>query len=399
MKRLALCLLKDRNSLLEAKELPQEWEFKFASDRQSAFQALLISPYEAVVTDGPWKKGDEPDFFKDLAARCPQIVRVRLFDSPQKTAPISGDALADQCLPKPCRAVSLLCAIRRGKLLRQWRAEPAISRLLPRIRKVPSVPSLYFRLVQMLEAGDGQLEEVGSIMKEDFAMTAKLLQLVNSPFFGLKRTITNPSEAVTYLGLVQSKALVLLAQVFSKYSAEKTSRLSMDQLWRHSTVTAKLARAIIEAETGDASQADTAFTAGLLHDVGKLFHAANCPQEYNTLLAQAERNDLLYVDVEQFLMGTTHADLGACVLGTWGLPAETLEIIAFHHTPGRHLEKAFGPMTAVHVANAFDYELNKEPGSAKVSLVDHYYLKRIGCEKRLSVWKEQCAALARAVAA
>jgi HD-like signal output (HDOD) protein len=251
----------------------------------------------------------------------------------------------------------------------------------------------------MLEAGDGHLEEVGSIMKEDFAMTAKLLQLVNSPFFGLKRTITNPSEAVTYLGLVQTKALVLLAQVFSKYSAEKTSRFSLDQLWRHSTVTAKFARAITEAETADPAQADTAFTAGLLHDVGKLFHAVNCPQEYNTLLTQAERNDLLYADVEQFLMGTTHADLGACVLGTWGLPAEILEIIAFHHTPGRHLEKTFGPMTAVHVANAMDYTLNKEPGRAKVSQVDEYYLKRIGCETRLPVWKGQCAALGRAIAA
>jgi HD-like signal output (HDOD) protein len=82
---------------------------------------------------------------------------------------------------------------------------------------------------------------------------------------------------------------------------------------------------------GDASQADTTFTAGLLHGVGKLFHAVNCPQEYTTLVSQAERNDLRYVDLERSLLATTHAELGACVLGTWDLPTEILEVIAFHH--------------------------------------------------------------------
>jgi putative nucleotidyltransferase with HDIG domain len=265
-----------------------------------------------------------------------------------------------------------------------------MSDLLPRIQKVPSIPALYFRLLQILETGQPNLEEVGNIMAEDLAVTAKLLQMVNSPFFGLQRTVKSPVEAVAHLGLSQTRALVLLAHAFSGYNAQKDSKFSLERLWQHSTSTAKLARTIIEAETADAAQAELAFTAGLLHDVGKLFHAANCPKEYNTLLSQAERNDMLYVDVERHLVGTTHAELGACVLATWGLPAEILEVIAFHHAPGRLLSNSFGPLTAVHVANAFEHELNSE--LTTLGFLDHEYLKRVGCESRLALWIERCCA-------
>jgi HD-like signal output (HDOD) protein len=388
MKRLALCLLKDSTVLVDRTSPLNDWELRFALDRQSAFAALTTASFEAVVTDDSWRKGTERDFLADLAVRCPNLMCVRLFNPSEKRAIIGDDSHADQYVPKPCTVGAVVSAIERGQLLRPWLAEPAMRALLYRIRKVPTAPPVYFRLVQILEATDAHLEEIGRIMGEDSAMTAKLLQMVNSSPFGLRRIITDPSEAVAHLGVVQTKALALLVQVFSNYCAENTSRFSLDQWWRHSTTTAKLARAITQSETRDALQADLAFTAGLLHDVGKLFHAVNCPQEYNTLLTQAERNDMLYVDVERHLLGTTHAELGACVFGTWGLSAEILQAVAWHHTPALSLGDSFCPLAAVYVANVLEHELNSRSTSIEAFHLDHDYLDSRSDRERIT--RRQC---------
>jgi HD-like signal output (HDOD) protein len=264
--------------------------------------------------------------------------------------------------------------------------------LLSRMHTLPSVPSIYFRLVQMLQSPNCHLTEVAQVMSEDLVLTAKLLQMANSPLFGLKRTIRSLEEAVAHLGLAQTKTLVLLTQIFCNYVEDKTSKFSLSQLWRHSMGTARFARRIVNHEFDDPVLAETAFTAGLLHDVGKLFCAVNCAKEYDSLAAQADRNEMSNLDAERKLLGTTHAELGACVLGTWGLPAEILESIAFHHTPSLHDGKAFCPLTAVHVGNFFEHGLNSGSSRTQPCMLDHAYLRRIGCEHRLPAWRELCSA-------
>jgi putative nucleotidyltransferase with HDIG domain len=406
MKRFALCLFRDGKTIFDPGSIAGDWLFRFAQSRQAAFEVLPLTTIEAVAIDDPWQDGTGRDFFADLATRCPKLVRVRLFDPSDRKTVLSVDGQADICVPKPCTAAALVSAIERAKLLRTWISEPAMKVLLPRIGKVPSAPPLYSRLMQVLEAAEAQVEdvektmrEVGKIMGEDAAMTAKLMQMVNSPGIGLKRTITSPAEAVAHLGLVQTKALLLLAHVFSECGAINASRFSLDQLWRHSTATAKLARAITESETKDASRADLTFAGGLLHDVGKLIHAVSCPKEYDSLLTYAEHNEVLYVDLERHLMGTTHAELGACIFAKWSLPVEILEIIAFHHTPTHYIGDGFSPLTAVHVANVFEHEANSASAPFERCHIDHDYLERLGCDTRLSVWRERCARVAMAIAA
>jgi HD-like signal output (HDOD) protein len=106
-----------------------------------------------------------------------------------------------------------------------------------------------------------------------------------------------------------------------------------------------------------------------------------------------ERNEMSYAEVERCLIGTSHAELGACVLATWGLPTEILEIIAFHHVPARHFRNCFSPLTAVHVANILDHEVNPQPASS-MSVIDRDYLKRVGWLDRFAYWKERQAVAA-----
>lgn len=388
MKRSILCFFKNSTALSDASSVRDGWEVTIVRSRKEAFEALAVGRFETVVIDAREPKEVEKEFLTEVANRCPALARILLFHPTDKAAHARSSGLADQCVLQPCTMETLVAAAARAKLMHQWLADPALTRLLPRLRKLPSVPDVYLQVMEALQSPDADLEEIGRIMSRDLVMTAKLLQIINSSFFALPRAITSPAEAVAHLGLAQTKALVLLASVFSNYTEDKSSGFSLDQLWRHSLGTAELARRITQFETKNALMADEAFITGMLHDVGKLFYAVNCPEEFHGLTMLMESNGATYLETERQMLGTTHAELGAFVLATWGLPAVILEGIALHHTPARHAGERFCPLTAVHVANAFDHEMNPGSTPARDCQIDNEYLARLGCGTRVEAWRD-----------
>jgi putative nucleotidyltransferase with HDIG domain len=199
-------------------------------------------------------------------------------------------------------------------------------------------------------------------------------------------------EAVSYLGIEKTKTLVLVAQAFSGMEGAKSSPFSIERLWRHSMSTGKLAQWIARDETGDARMADETFTAGVLHDVGKLMLAANLPEEYNAIYKRAQEKQISLEVAEREAFGTTHAEIGACLLGAWGLPFSVVEAIAFHHNPAQHPMKDFGPVTAVHVANVLDHEMQPDPEEKLPRKIDADYLARLNRENLPAHWRQVCLA-------
>ena len=390
MKRGILCVVKEPTDLPDLDRLQEEWEIAFAQNCTQALEMMTLRPIEVVVLDLEIEREDNGRFLGLIMDRYPDAIRIMLFDPLDKRAVVKSDGTVHQYIVKRCAPETLITAVHRARLLNRWLIDPAMKRLLPRMHKLPSVPSVYVRLVQELKSADTSIEGIGMIVADDFAMTAKLLQLVNSAFFGLGRTITSPAEAVGYLGIERTKALVLLAHTFSKYEIDKSSAFSIEKLWAHSLVTGKFARWISQEETTDQELAGAAFTAGLLHDIGKLMAAVNLPQDYNSLVMRAQEEGITFEAAERQTLGTTHAELGTCVLGIWGLPLEILEAIAFHHVPNQHAGSTFSPVTAVHVANGIEHELNPVSGEKAPSKIDLDYLKRLGLSDRLESWRKLC---------
>ena len=157
--------------------------------------------------------------------------------------------------------------------------------------------------------------------------------------------------------------------------------------------TARFARGICRQETGDNKMAEEAFTAGVLHDIGKLMLAANLPQEFKDAARQSHEKKITLATSERQALGATHAEIGGCVLGIWGLPAAIVTAIAFHHRPDQHATKNFSPLTAVHVANALEHELNPDKDDPTPEQVDRYYLEELGLQNRVEAWREGCRAL------
>ncbi len=393
MKQAILCVVKDPRDVQSLAALQHVWDIASTADAGHALEILAQRQFEVVLAD--WRvPGQEGMSFLTLVMnRYPQVLRMLLFDpaeTPDMQQALQSDPAAQHCVAKPCVAAKFKAVVEQARTLDRWLDEPAIRPLLARINKLPSVPAIYVQVLKALQSPDTGLDEVAGLLAQDIALTAKLLQLVNSAAFGLQRNISSPAEAIRHLGIERTKALVLMAHAFSSFEGNKSLPFSIDALWRHSMGTGKLAQWMVRDVTGDLKLAEEAFTAGVLHDVGKLMLGANLPQEYSNVFARARERKIPFASAEREVLGTTHAEVGACLLGTWGLPFGVIEAIAFHHIPSRHPAKIIGPVTAIHVANVLDHELQPNPEEALLTSLDLEYLAGMNLEYFPDRWREVC---------
>ena len=276
----------------------------------------------------------------------------------------------------------------RCTLMRTWMDTQELKALVGKMKKLPSLPTVYTRVVDELNSPEASLAKVAEIVAEDPVVTAKMLQLVNSSFFGLHQPIVSASDAVMFLGADRVKGLILVARVFSQFDPKIIAALGLDQLWSHSMKIGAYAQAIAKWEVRDAKTAGAAFTAGLLHDVGKLMLAGNLPDEYLKVLDVSRTERIPVSAAEQQAFGTTHAELGGVLMGLWGLPLELMQSVGWHHNPGRSGDRKFSVLTAVHAANALASE--GAAGSSRTKGMDSDYLASVGLPERRIQWRQVC---------
>jgi HD-like signal output (HDOD) protein len=331
---------------------------------------------------------DGAELLTEVIKRHPNTVLIVLSVHAQREAVLRLVGPAHQYLSKPCDAEELRAAVARAFALRDLLSNDRLKQLVTRVKSLPALPALYQRLTAELRKEDASMEQIGEIISRDIGMTAKILQLVNSAFFGLPQPISNPAEAVMYLGLATVRALVLSLQVFSQFKAPNLTGFSLDSLANHGWTTAVLAQRIARLETRDPKILDQCFLAGLMHEIGRIVLADGLPEQYAKVWKEAREKHLPLWEVEKAEFGASHADVGAYLLGLWGLPNPIVEAVALQHIPSLCVAPGFSPLTAVHVASAFAHEKN---GAAAESVhIDMDYLTEQGLAGRLPEWKEIC---------
>jgi putative nucleotidyltransferase with HDIG domain len=219
-------------------------------------------------------------------------------------------------------------------------------------------------------------------------LTAKILKLVNSAFFGLPQRISNPAKATSLLGVDLIKAIVLTSGTFDKFKNLDVSGFSLDDMWQHAMSTAACAKIIAQQSNFDRKDTDTAFMSGLLHDIGKLLIAAHMPDKFAQVHDHIKRHGTTMASAEMAVTGTTHAAIGAYLLGLWGLPDPIIDATAFHHEPGRKPQTARNFTAIVHVADTLS---NAGPGyQDTVAGIDHDYLEAVNLLPELENWQNAC---------
>ena len=357
-----------------------DWQMVFVSSAAEALQQLAQDPFDVLITDVRMPQMNGIELLSEVVQRHPHVVRMVLSGMADKDVTLPSVMLAHQYLDKPCDAATLRAAVERVFQLRVILDNPALKQLISRIHSLPSVPAVYTQLIQALQADEVSPQEIGRIISQDMAMTAKILQLVNSAFFGHRRSITNPTQAVIYLGADTVKALALSVSVFSQFDSRRIPSFSIEALRDHGMAVATLARRIAESLGLSKPELEDAFLGGLLHELGKLVLAANYPREYEETLRKTREQKLTARQAEMETFGTSYADVGAYLLWLWGLPDPVTEIVARHPEPSPDLSAQ--PVVAVHVADAL---MDKQADHATINVT---CLKEMGLIDRLPDWEQ-----------
>ena len=247
-----------------------EWTMEFASSGAAALECMSHVPFDAVVTDMRMPEMSGAQLLEQVRLHYPQTIRFVLSGQSDRESILRTVIPAHQYLAKPCAIDELRQRLSQALALRDLLENPTLKELVSQIKTLPCMPALYHQLLEKLELPTCSVADVGLVMERDMAMTSKVLQLVNSAFFGLGHHISNPAQAVFMLGTETVKSLVLSIGIFSQFPAGNARQPDIDWLWKHGISTSRMSQKIAQLERMDKQTIDDCFAAGLLHDIGKL---------------------------------------------------------------------------------------------------------------------------------
>lgn len=230
---------------------------------------------------------------------------------------------------------------------------PSPEEIAVRIAALPTLPSIASDLLSLDEMEDMDTGLLARRIAADQALAARALRVANSPFYGLQGQVVSIQEAIVVLGFRAVRSLVISAAAVQALATLKPDKhFDPQPFWRHSIGTAVSARhlALLAGRNPE-----SAFAAGLLHDIGQLVLAVSFPAHYAAIHQWIQRHASPLLDVERQMIGTTHAEAGALLAERWGLPAAIREAIALHHQPDDATADSLADLT--HTANVLSHAL------------------------------------------
>jgi HD-like signal output (HDOD) protein len=339
-----------------------DWDMKFVLSGDAAISALEQQKFDLVVSDVRMPGMDGGQLLTVVKQRWPMAIRIIVSGYADPVQAVRLTSLAHQYVAKPCDGRELENIIERCFYLQDMLAQESLRKVVGRIGKLPAMPKTYGRLQAALAQPSVTAAEIGDIVNADAGIASKVLQITNSAFFRLRKPMVRIKDAVTYLGFATVRNLVLSAEIFSQWRApEGLSDLDPERLQNH----AQCAAAACKALTGGRASPDDAWLAGLLHDIGYWVLIQECPKELGKAIQLARAEGLPLVECERQVTGASHAEIGAYLLGLWGLPYTIIEAVALHHTPTAVTTHGYDLVGALAVSHAL-----LDPANAHAILPD-----------------------------
>lgn len=370
-----------------------DWDMTFVTRGDEALAFLDREPCDVIVTDMLMPGMNGAQLLNEVVRHYPGVARLVLSGHADHDLVMQCVGTAHQYLSKPCEPALLVATIERLLALRSMVQADPVRNLIARLERLPSRPDLYGRILSALASPTTELSHIGRIVENDIAMTAKLLKLVNSAFFGIGHSVSNATEAVSYLGVDILKALVLSVHVFECCPHLERAGLHAASMSRQATLTAAAAKAIAHAEHLPTVAQEEAFTAGLLHNCGLLVLAENIPDQLAGAILAARQHHAPLGRFEREQYGATHGQVGGYLLGLWGLPVAIVEAVALHTAGPPWDNPQFSPLALVHAAHALVGEHVQTIPGIPTSGLNLDYLRGLDLEAKLPAWRNCVADL------
>jgi HD-like signal output (HDOD) protein len=242
---------------------------------------------------------------------------------------------------------------------------------------VPSLPAIFYQFKQAIDDPESSFDEIGGIVGNDPGLTARILKIVNSAFFGFPQQVETISHAISIIGREQLNDLVLSTVVMDQFENIPQDSMYMESFWKHSIACGLSARnlALLNGEDNP----ERFFVAGLLHDIGRLIISLKLPFKVLEVSLRCKSKDETLHKAEFEAMGFTHADVGGELMRTWKLPKALEEAVAFHHSPAEATEFSL-EASMIHVAetiaNTLDLGFHYDEQTLNTT-IDKYAAERL----------------------
>ncbi len=367
--------------------MKSEWEMRFTTSGEEALIELAEKRFDVVVTDYSMPGMNGIELLSLVQYLHPKLVRVLLSDYTEMGAAVRGAGVAHRMLRKPFDPAELAVVVMRTFELEQRLNDSDLQEVIGRIGTLPSPRGSVLRLNDLFNHEETSIDEVAEVVSSDVAMTAKLLQVVNSAYFGLNHHIADVRDAIAYLGLDAVRNVTVATEIMkSLQSGSALVQSAIEEIHEHSLTVAHIARELMP----ERSKATDAFVAAMLHDVGQLVIAAHMPERYLEIRVVSMRSNLCLTEVENEILGASHCDIGAHLLDLWGMPYEIVEAVARHHEAPYLATNGMEVVHAVYIADAL-VAAQSEPGETiweHDGGLDPEYVERVGMTERVSAFAD-----------
>lgn len=353
MKRRVL-IVDDQPRLLESlnrslRHRHEEWALEYFSDGFAAAHALGDHNFDVIICDTRMMGHGGERLLHQCQEMQPDAVRIAMTSSSEDKL-LNGEAHRKICKPFQGRDIEEL--IERSCMLKSMLDDNAISELVGDVDQLPALPRTYMELTAALQDPGVEIDHIARIVSQDMALCAKLLKVANSAFFGLRRQITSVRHAIVYLGMRMIRELVFSIEVFSSFPGGMAkTRMTPESLQNHALLTARIATHLCELNYTHLKE--HVFMAAMLHDLGKMVLACHAPSHLLPLVQASEHEGRSLYEIEREQGVTTHAEVGAHLIGFWGLPYSIVESVAFHHDPWCLGQTSVDLPTIVYLASHF----------------------------------------------
>jgi putative nucleotidyltransferase with HDIG domain len=390
MEKIKVLLVDDEPSILHvvqrAMQATIDCDVSTAPSGDQALQIMEEKHFDVVVSDISMPGMDGSTLINVISELYPKTMRLIFSARSGGEIGLKTAGSAHQFYLKPTD-ISLITKRIKGILkLRGFLPAEGLDQIVSHIKSLPSIPAVYTELEKELENSTVSTEVIGKIIEKDIAMSAKVLQLVNSAFFGMRERVTRPSQAAVLLGGEIIKSLLLGLHIFTGWTKKTVPYFSIQELWGHSLNVASNAQEIASAEGCDKKICDEIYSAGLFHDIGKIILADNLPESCEHIQKMVGERGITLLQAEKKILGATHAEAGAYLMALWGFPDSIVNACAFHHQPHKFDQAGFNSVAAVHVANVFSYE-NELSKKMAHEPIDKDYIAREGFENKMESWR------------
>lgn len=373
-------------------KMRKKWDIEFAVNGEEALEKLEKDRFNVIVCSLDLQGIGGIEFFEIVKGSEPEAIRIFVSANMDLKPLVESLGLAHQFLLKPVDPLELKETLTRVLDLQEWVNSPSLKKIIHQIGSFPTPPEIYSELLQAITTCS--IKEIAKVVEQNPGITARVLQLANTPFFGRRGEVSNITEAIMLLGIDILKGVVIASEAFSKFQpATVQAKKEVDEIFKHSVEVANIARLTVMEITGDRTLANIAYTGGLVHDIGKLIILLYFPEYYfkikNSYIRnqfehwENNRNIVSIFQIEKELLGVDHAQLGGYLLGLWGLPEMIIEIAAYHHHPESYFYENFSVVTAVHIGDSLQHGKESFPDYEAFPGLNEDYINRLNLGEKL----------------